>query len=216
MKIHLKYLALIVFVILFSCDKNHIQYGIVAGQHDSGFVFKEFSPSKQIATILDTVIYYKNGAYSLDVDQDGTFDLFFELRLSTNKSVHKIGDTYYYPYLKVRCANNFEVVIEYMVENCGHGFCSQKAFVAGLQMNDIINNQLEWSGTQNKITIWIEPPIPNYALGWWYYYKNEVRYLAFRKKVGENPRREIYKYGWIKINCTSFRDMLFESFASQI
>lgn len=214
MKYKFKFLYLIILIFISSC-KDDLNYTVVtAGKHDSTYLYREFVPPFVVKVELDTAINFYSGMDSLDINLDGNIDIVISTRFNSNGSASKIDGKYIYPFYKLYLSNGFEVAVQTMNYACGHGYCNWKDFIAAIDYGTNISHFANWSESETEQVLWIEAPDGvDYPHGWWTRINNEETYIGIRKKEKGLKNKIYYKYGWIKVNALSLKNVSVTSYA---
>ena len=203
MKTLLNY-TLIFLLFLSSCKKEDTIQAVTAGIYDSSFTYHEFSPSIKVELTLDTSTDNYLGSDSIDINQDGAYDLIISQRIHIPPT-SGIPSFEQFPYCRLILRNGLEVATKIEYYSVGHGQYDDVNWVDTLNYENRIENISDWSGSNVVCTMWAIPPVPyGVSYGPWYFPTNEMKYIGIRMKIGSR-----YKYGWIKVNEISHEDMLF-------
>jgi len=217
MKNQYRFLFLIILLIFVSCKKDEFSGNVVyAGKFDSTFNYFEFNPPLKVKTELDYTTGFYFGADSLDLNLDGEFDIIISLKMHPNDTIYKVGGIYSFPYCRFIMKNGFEVAVRNIGYSCHAGSCVEEPFIDALEFDSVISRYPKWSESQNKQTLWnIIPGNMEYPGGWWTRINTEEMYIGVRIKK-QGPKKTVhYKYGWIKINAVSLKNVSFTSYAME-
>lgn len=209
MKSLLHYLF-IILLIFSSCSKDDIGKIVTAGIYDSGFIYHEFSPPLKVKLILDPITDNYFWKDSIDINQDGSYDLII------NQRIHLPAETgtptwEHFPYLRLILKNSIQVATKIESYPVGMGQSNQSYWVDPLNYETLINSNLVWSESDGIRSMWAVPPkgTPGTApSGAWYYLTNEEKYIGIKMKIGSR-----FKYGWIKVKVISPEDIQFLNYA---
>jgi len=209
MKTLLHYLF-IILLIFSSCSKDDTGKIVTAGNYDSGFIYHEFSPPLKVKLILDPITDNYFWKDSIDINQDGSYDLII------NQRIHLPAETgtptwEHFPYLRLILKNGIQVATKIESYPVGMGQYNQVGWVAPLNYETLINNDLVWSESVITKSMWAVPPIGTSGSapsGAWYYLTNEEKYIGIKMKIGSR-----FKYGWIKVKVISPEDIQFLNYA---
>lgn len=190
-----------------SNDVNSVNKAeVYAGVHDTSFNYSELTPPHGISIIWDAQKLYGIGSDSLDIDSDGTPDLFISLQTLNQDSLHLLtGMPNPFPSLRLNSKNELKIAFYIESYPLGMGQTSTAIFVDRLDFNEGIDLISDW---ETSINMWAESPgvqgTPPF--GDWYYASSE-NYIAL--KMTDN------NYGWIKIDASDSKDPKFVSYALQ-
>jgi hypothetical protein len=199
---------LLILLIFSSCKKEETRKAVTAGIYDSSFTFHEFSTPLKVELTLNTLTDNYQGSDSIDINQDGVYDLINSLRIHIPPP-SGVPSWEQFPYCRLILKNGLEVATKIEYYSVGHGQNDDVNWVDTLNYENRIDNISEWSESNAIRTMWAIPPISyGVTYGPWYNPTNVVRYIGIRMKVGSR-----YKYGWIKVNEVSREDMQFISYA---
>jgi hypothetical protein len=179
---------------------------VYAGVHDASFNYSEFTPPQGISIIWDAQNLYGIGSDSLDIDSDGTHDLFISLQILNQDSLHLLtGMPNPFPSCLLNSKNGLEIAFYSESYPIGLGQTSSAIFVDRLDYNERIDLIPDW---ETIINMWSENPgwAGTPPFGDWYY-ASSVNYVAL-KMTGNN-------YGWIKIDASDPKDPKIVSYALQ-
>jgi hypothetical protein len=196
-------------LIISSCEKDEYKKPILAGILDSGMLFYEFNPALHVNHKSDSLLNYRYGTDSMDLNLDGKFDLIISQRFFIDwNSSNQINDRNY-PFCKLTLRNSLEVVKKTEIYYIGLGQTSSVDWVDALLFEKRIENSTEWSGTNINIWMWVIPPTVFWgSYGSWYTLVDMERYVGIRMKIDST-----YKNGWIKINQINRENLVFICFA---
>jgi hypothetical protein len=210
----MKTLLYYIFIFLFissSCSKEETRQAVIAGIYDTSFIYGELSPPLKVELTLDTLTDNYQGNDSIDINQDGVYDLFISQRIHFPPP-SGTPTWEQFPYYRLTSRNGLEVATKTESYPVGMGQYNSVNWVDALNYENRIDNISEWSGSNVVRTMWAIPPISTYGFaltnGPWYNLTNVIKYIGIRMKIGSR-----YKYGWIKMNEISRENMLFLSYA---
>ena len=154
---------------------------------------------------FDAQNLYGIGTDSLDLDQDGSHDLFIHLNVINPDSQHLItGWPNLLPSCRLSCRNGFEVALYVESYPIGMGQSNLAYFADRLDHNERIDQLSEWDDTD--IRMWAQTiggvGVPPY--GDWYFAGSE-NYLALRNGSGS--------FVWIKIDGSTVSEPQIISYA---
>ncbi len=206
----LLYYFFIILLILSSCSKEDNGKIVTAGIYDIDFIYYEFSSPLKVKLKLDTLTDNYIGKDSIDINQDGIYELFISQRIHLPPESGS-PSWEHFPYFRLTLKNGLQVAIKLEYYAVGHGQVNEINWVDTLNYKTRINNNSEWSESNITISMWIVPPVGapgTLPFGTWYNLTNEEKYIGIRMKIGSR-----YKYGWIKVKVNLREDMQFVSFA---
>lgn len=186
--------------------------GIHAGLYDSTFVFYDIEPDYVIPLIWDTLNLYASGTGSVDVDLNGSPDLFFQATSFNWDSLHLVtGST---PDQMSMCSVNtsqeFEVGLQTLVYTIAVGGHTATAdYVRRYDHAEWIDSISHWDSDE---VMWTENPYGNWTvgirpIGYWGLAET-IHYMAIRKN-GQ-------KLGWLEIDATDRDSVLVKSCAIKL
>ena len=193
----------IISLIVLSCTKekqneSHINTNmtseIYAGVYDSSFNHFEFQPAFQIPIFWDSQLLYGNGYDSLDLDFNGSFDLFITLSLLNPDSIQLLtGLPNPFPYCNLTTSSEFESAFYSESFPIGLGQSSSVSFVDRFDFNERIDTISDW---RNQGKMWQQNPgnIGNPPFGEWMY-TTSTFYIGI-KQSGD-------KFGWIEVDASN-------------
>jgi len=192
----------------YSCRKNPtVQNPVYAGKYDDTYNYIKFSPVKNIQIKWDSLNFYGFGSDSIDLDQDGIFDMIFELALINEDSLHLIDEfTFPLPYFAITPKNQLDLSCYYEYFYVGLNQTVKVEFLESLSYNDRIDTITNWlSSTDGKQLMWDTNPgfFIDPSFGKWYDAVGNY-YLGIRING---------KYGWIEIDNANRFDPLIKSYA---
>ncbi len=179
---------------------------VYAGVHDTSFHHFEFAVPHGITIVWDAQNLYGTGFDSLDIDLNGTYDLFITLNVLNPDSLHLLtGMPNPFPSCALNAENGLEVAFYTESFPIGLGQTGTATFVDRLDFNERIDVISDWATNR---TMWSENPggAGTPPFGDWYYASSE-NYIA-TKMNGD-------KYGWIRVDASDPKDPKFVSYATQ-
>ncbi|MCG6191510.1 hypothetical protein [Maribellus maritimus] len=203
----LSYLFFITLFIFSSCSKVDTGKIIIAGTYDSDLLYYEFSPPLKVELSLDTLTDNYIGEDSIDINQDGVYDIIISHRIHLPP---KSGTPSYdhFPFYRLTLKNGLQVATKLQSYPVGHGQLNDVNWVDALSYKTRIDTWSDWSENNETRTMWAIPPVSTAPYGPWYNLTNEEKYIGIRMKIDSR-----FKYGWIKVNVISREDMQFLSYA---
>lgn len=160
-------------LLLFSCKKEKAPdpvvdcgtpaasiHSIRAGIYDTTFTHVVLSPAFTFNLSWDSQNLYGSGSDSLDLDQDGSVDLFLNISLLNPDSLHLLpGMPNPFPYFSLTTNGNMEFVQRTETVPAGLGTTVTYHWADTLHYNEEITENSNWyiSSAQN-IKLWGENP----------------------------------------------------------
>jgi hypothetical protein len=170
---------------------------VYAGIYDTTFSYTELNPVFIPIIKWDENKLYGNSHDSLDIDNDGNFDLFIKMKLINYDSIHLLtGGPEYFPMSTFELKNGFEIAMYGEGVFIGHGGGDKTYFVDVLEPNERIDTLSTWyNENELQIKFWAENEggIGRPPCGEWHGV-DSIRYIGIR--MDQN------KYGWIEIDNT--------------
>ena len=206
------FLSIIFLLLLYSCDKEKEErIPVIAGTTNSDMLYYEYNPPLELQLQLDSLKKIKLGIDSIDIDLDGSCDVFISQRIylawsdNFNTNYLKKDD---FPFIGLKLKNGFEVVYKKLSFPLGQGAFYSVEMVDAIPYQARLDKTTEWHNSQmysgsyigyynGSIWLWGAPPSAFWLLGDygpWYSLINKEMYIGIRKKFGTE-----YKLGWVKI-----------------
>ena len=204
------YYFLFILLIFSSCLKDDDNKIVSAGIYDSDYIYHEFSPPLKVDLKLDTIKddYFWND--SIDINQDGIYELFISQRIHI--PAESGSPTFdHFPYLRLITKSDLQIARKIDYYAVGHGQVNEIDWVDTLNYKTQINDNNDWTEGNDILSIWLVPPLGapgTLPYGTWFNLTNEEKYVGIRMKIGKR-----YKYGWIKLNVISREDIQFICYA---
>jgi len=204
------YYFLFILLIFSSCLKDDDNKIVSAGIYDSDYIYHEFSPPLKVDLKLDTIKddYFWND--SIDINQDGIYELFISQRIHI--PAESGSPTFdHFPYLRLITKSDLQIARKIDYYAVGHGQVNEIDWVDTLNYKTQINDNNDWTEGNDILSIWLVPPLGapgTLPYGTWFNLTNEEKYVGIRMKIGKR-----YKYGWIKLNVISRDDIQFICYA---
>jgi hypothetical protein len=197
---YLTFICIICFYFI-SCKKDKVneQPQVYAGIVDSEMVYQKLEPSIEIKLDPDTLLNYSTDIDSVDLDKDGSFDLFISARqiYGPNDSLQNSFEDY--PYCKMVLKNGFEIATITEHFPTGLGTTGSTEWVDTIHLNNPIGPDLQWSGTNTYRWMWVVPPTEFWgSYGVWYLLSDAELYVGLRLSEAS-----VSKFGWLKIEQVS-------------
>lgn len=203
----LSYFFFITLFIFSSCSKEDTGKIVIAGTYDSDLLYYEFSPPLKVELSLDTLTDNYMGEDSIDINQDGVYDIIISHRIHLPP---ESGTPSYdhFTFYRLTLKNGLQVATKLQSYPVGHGQFDDVNWIDTLCYKTRIDTWSDWSESNETRTMWAIPPVSTAPYGPWYNLTNEEKYIGIRIKIGSR-----FKYGWIKMNVISREDMQFLSYA---
>jgi hypothetical protein len=210
--IHILLLNILILLLLNSCKKDEIATPIFAGVYNNSMLFHEFNPPFQIQLQTDTLKNIQYGNDSIDIDLDGSFDIFIIQRIYldwTDGFNWMSLEEDNFPYNGLSFKNNFEVAYRKIPVNVGKGEINNIPMVDTLAYGSRIYRLKNWHDSKmgknsyagfynGSIWLWGAAPSIFWNYGIWYNITNKDIYIGIRKNTDTG-----YKLGWIKVKVYS-------------
>jgi hypothetical protein len=209
-KTKMKTIIIFIFILLtlISCEKNE-EMPVLAGDINLEMFHYEFNPALKVQLQIDSVNNRKYGKDSVDIDQDGNYDLFIQQNLFIDwKETDRLDYGTYFGKLVTK--NGLEINTKTETYYIGLGQTSDINWVDTIKYEDRIDSRDNWSDPNNTIYkfMWALPSEPTMSNGCWFNILNEEKYIGIRIKINS-----IYKYGWVKVNQDAERNIEIQSYA---
>lgn len=193
---------------LSSCNKEDPQNPVMAGEHDTNFVFHQFPTPLSIDLQYDSLINYYSGIDSIDVNLDGSYDLIISQLLQiphlTDFPTNKV-----FPHCNLTPKNGLELALNIRSYGAGFGYFETIKWVESIISQDRIDKISDWSTSVESQYMWSNALNSSGSdNGRWYQVLNPEMYIGLRMKIHSD-----YKYGWIKVDATSRENIQFLSYA---
>jgi hypothetical protein len=175
-------------------------------------MYHEFDQPLQLQLQTDALKKIQYGNDSIDLDFDGSCDVFISQRIylewSDNFNANYLKKDNF-PFIGLKLKNGFEVAYKKLSFPLGQGAFYSVQMVDALPYQARLDKTTEWQNSQmhntsyigfynGSIWLWGVPPSPFWLLGDfgpWYKLSNKEMYIGLRKKSGAG-----YKLGWIKLH----------------
>ncbi len=207
-------LSIIVLALIMSCKKDQVEpepepqvtfYTITAGQSGAGFSVTTNTNPNSFNVNYDSLNLYGVGYDSIDINLDGSFDLFFELNVINPDSMHLItGVPNPMPSLMVYSYDSFESILLEDAVPIGMGGYNYYEYADTLASGMVISSGDNWKSLITPgLAMWLEAPAGGSQNNgpWGGGYDG---YMAVRFNG---------KYGWVHIDCTNSNDPLIMGYA---
>lgn len=205
--------GLFLLLLLFSSCKKEQEprTPVLAGIYDGAMDHRELNPALQITFRYDSLLNINFGEDSLDLNQDGSYDIIISQRNLLGNPAAGVNRNDTYPYGRLSVKNGAEVAIKNERYIIGHGQYSTVSWVDTIAFNTNVAGLAYWSESNRMVYLWVEAPtIFRPTDGTWYKLADTEKYVAFRMNI--NSR---YRYGWIKILVTSREKIAVTSYAME-
>lgn len=203
-------IPVVIFLLtLHSCKKDKEEIPVIAGDLNLEMVHWEFNPALKIQLQIDPANNMKYGKDSIDINQDGNYDLFFYLKLFIDrKETDRLDYGTYYG--KLVAKNGLEISTKTETYYIGLGQTNDISWVDTLKYEDKVSSRNNWSDPINTVYnfMWVLPARPTMSNGCWFDIFDDERYIGIRMKINSE-----YKYGWLKVNQDSDRNIEIQSYA---
>ena len=204
---YIKVKFFILVVLMVGCKKEAIEPEptIFAGLHDSTFEFYEHPGNTVIDVEWDVQNLYGSGRDSVDLDMNGSADLFFAVNLFNFDSIHLISSPYPVILPKVHLSSSSEFQFAFYTGAVwqGHGSASSFSYVDRLELNEPIDLLTNWTRSS---TMWKAYPNSSFApppSDW--LSAGSSHFIAIKR--GED------KFGWVEIDLTDSYNPIVLGFA---
>jgi hypothetical protein len=199
--------------ILLSCKKKKDlpteEVSCKAGVHDENYNYVELVSFPELNMQWDVQLLYASGKDSIDLDNDGLHDMILTMNYYDEDSAHLIsGYPNPFPGFWLTAKNGFEVNCTKEIVYHGMGASTTNYFPDTLSYGQEVTLGQEW----HSGSLWGENPIPSQLTFGPWYNVDKIYYLGFRKLISFGNGK-IYKYGWIKVDCTNRYEPVFLSYA---
>jgi len=152
---------------------------------------------------------YGYGKDSVDLDNNGDYDLFISLSLLNNDSIHLLNGSMPdpFPFCRLQLHNGLEIAVCKEIYPIGLGQTATASYTDTVKYNERIDIITDWfNDSINSIAMWQKNPgffgLPSY--GSWFYVKS-ICYIAFKTNQQH--------YGWLEVNATNPENPEFTKFA---
>jgi len=180
---------------------------VLAGDMNSEMISPELNPAIQIQLQIDSVNNMKFGKDSIDIDLDSNYDLFILQNLFIEWNERDKLEYYTY-YGKIVPKNGLEILAKSETYYIGLGQTRDIDWVDTLNYKSTINRSNYWSYSNKSIFMWVLPSQLTMSNGCWFDVVNCEKYIGIRMKINSE-----YKYGWVKLNQDSDRNIIIQGYA---
>ena len=215
---HILLLQVLILLIISSCNKEEIEEittPFFAGVYNDSMLFHEFNPPLEIILQTDSLNNVKYGIDSLDIDLNGSFDVFISQKINTKFSDSlsyipiEYADKNNFPFIGLRLKNDFEVAYAKVPVNAGLGTMTSINLIDTLLYETRIDKINNWHDSKmdkdsymgfynGSIWLWAAPPTSFWTYGPWFKLINRDMFIGIRKNTETG-----YKLGWIKVKIYS-------------
>jgi hypothetical protein len=162
-----------------------------AGVLDSNMVLHENLAGLPIPTAYDSVMQFRNGVDSVDLDGDGKIDFDILLRLVNPDSMYLVAQGAMVPQFRLSGRDDWRIALYVESFPIGLGQSGHADWAAKLPYQALIDTSLDF---RRELRLWMQHPSPfPYSYGPWYL-DHSTAYLGVVK--GGIP---YYRYGWIEV-----------------
>jgi hypothetical protein len=196
MKLFLQIAAVILIVIAMfsSCKKETTSKPPFLAGDTTNSIHAAFEPAMDFTIVWDSDNLYGQALDSLDLDQDQTADVYFQLNLLNQDNSHLLEGEMPNPFPSLLIYGRdslFETAILTETVYVGLGQTADFRWVDTLSKGDVIDQNLKWKTTEYfGEKLWSEHPVSMLSNGPWKN-KSGTSYVGFRLKGF---------YGWIEMN----------------
>lgn len=178
---------------------------VFAGMYDNTFNYYEYQPNFEVAISWDSQNLYGVGYDSIDLDLNGSFDLFITIDVLNIDSAYLLNGALPNPFPNCELNTSSEFQLAFYTENypTGMGQTSSTSFVDRLDLNERIDDMTDW---RNAGKMWQQNPgtIGTPPYGDWSYASNS-NYIGIRQN-GD-------KFGWIEIDASDKNNVKYMRYA---
>ena len=206
------FLSSFLLFLIVSCEKEEDRPSVMAGITNNNMLYFENHPALELQLQTESLGEIKIGIDSIDIDLDGSFDIFINQRVYldwTDDFNRTSLEESNFPYVGLSLKNNFEVAYRNIPVNVGKGYINYIPMVDTISYESRIDGLRNWHDSKmdnnsymgfynGSICLCGVAPSPFWNCGIWYSIKNKVIYLGIIKKndTGDN-------LGWIKVKVYS-------------
>jgi hypothetical protein len=203
---------LIFLLTLNSCKKEKEETPVIVGDVNLEMLHYEFNPVLKIQLQTDSVKKIKFGIDSIDINSDGSFDIFIKQRIYLNwtENISRVllnKDNF--PYLGLSLKNDFEVAYKKVSVYVGLGEYNNVPMVDALNSESRIDRITNWHNSKmdrnsyfgyynGSIWLWAMSPTIFWPCNLMNTSRYTERYIGIRKKISTG-----YIQGWIKMKVDS-------------
>ncbi|HLN52826.1 MAG TPA: hypothetical protein VK212_03900 [Lentimicrobium sp.] len=207
-------ISLILFTLIcYSCkpdDDEKAKMPVYAGITNSEMQYTELNPPIAVEVYHDTTNSYYYGSDSIDIEQDGTFDIIIRVGYFDDDTIYYPTQNFY-PFTSLTVKDSIQFATEVEYYPMGLGTTGKIYWIDTLSYNQRIDDINTWYSDYLHQFMWVVPPSYFWGSnGTWYDLSDTEKYIGMRIKRGNE-----YKYGWIKVFAVSSEVLLFKSFAIQ-
>jgi hypothetical protein len=209
----MRYVAILLTLLLFSCKKENDPSPIFVNQIKAGktnagtMTYDTLDPSVMLTMVWDAQNLYAYGSDSIDINDDGSYDFVFTSAHLNPDSLHLLNGQMPnpFPYFRVDPRNGYSVRMKTENVYVGLGQVYPVYWADSLNFDDVISVKDSWSGS--AINLWGENPQTNpfMSFGPWYAC-NKTMYIGFNR---------LNKLGWIEVDATDRLNIVIKSYSFQ-
>lgn len=204
--------TLMLAALLIACKKETVEpepmATVFAGVFDTTFGYYQHPGNTVMEVTWDSLNLYGRAEDSVDLDLNGSFDLYFEVVRFNFDSIHLLNGPSYplnYPKCVVRSSTEYEFSMYKVNYGTGHGQVGQYWYVGRLDANDPVDTRAYWS---REAELWTSFPPSLFAPpGSAWFQADGSDFIAIKR--GE------YQYGWVEIDASDRNNPIVKSFAIQ-
>lgn len=204
--------TLVLIALLMACKKETVEpepmATVFAGVYDSTFSYYQHPGNTVMEITWDSLNLYGRAEDSVDLDLNGSFDLYFEVLRFNFDSIHLLNGPSYplnYPKCVVQSSTEYEFSMDKVVHGMAHGQVGHYWYVGRLDANDPVDTRGYWS---RGAELWTSfPPSSSAPPGSAWFQADGSDFIAIKR--GEN------QYGWLEIDASDRYNPIVKSFAIQ-
>lgn len=205
----LLYCLLLILFLLPACQEDEPAAIVLAGVYDSRMLYHELNPALELTLTEDALLQVAYGEDSLDLNQDGSFDVIISGRIPLDYKYNKTTTNDTYPFFRLYLKNTVEVAYEKETYYIGLGQTSSTQWIDTIAYKENVRNITTWTESNIYRFMWVDPPTIFWGTdGPWFNLVNSERYIAIRQLSGSH-----YRYGWIKVKEASREKIAIASYA---
>lgn len=200
--------------LLVSCKKDEegdvvpLFPNVIRAGVKNGLQWDTLNPNLSLTINWDSQNLYGTGADSIDIDDDGDFDLRFECSLLNQDSLHLLNgqEPNPYPYFRITSSNAYSLRTKSESVPIGMGQTTTVYWVDSLNFDDKVKNDDQWSAS--TLYLWRDNSgqFGVFTNGPWYTISDK-KYIAFNR---------LNKLGWIELDASDWENITIKSIARQL
>lgn len=167
---------------------------ILAGINDGTFSSYDYQPNLEVALVWDAQNLYGAGSDSIDLDMNGSYDLFVVLNVLNNDSTHLLGGALPnpFPVCSMSTSSEFQLAFYTVGYAIGMGQTSSASFIDRLNLSERIDLLTDW---RHSGVLWQQNPgsAGTPPFGDWYS-ATSSNYIGIKQNGN--------KYGWIEVDAS--------------